>query len=162
MENNTDQNLKSGNFKTGCLGFIILFALIILSSFSTIAQTITPKPIYEGRQSLTISKLESGAIYFGFQNTDYQTIIDRKSFTVSSKEKAIELMDRALYILSMDKTDKDQNIEDKFQDDIENEFDYVSLKRYGFAQNKVYVGNRLMLTNNECIKIKEALINYQN
>jgi hypothetical protein len=27
MENNTDQNPKSGNFKTGCLGFIILFAI---------------------------------------------------------------------------------------------------------------------------------------
>jgi hypothetical protein len=154
MENNTDQNPKSGNFKTGCLGFIILFALIILSSFSTIAQTITPKPIYEGRQSLTISKLESGAIYFGFQNPDYQTIIDRKSFTVSSKEKAIELMDRAVYILSMDKTDKDQDIEDKFND--------VRITRYGFAQYKVYVGNDLMLTNNECNKIKQALKNYQN
>ena len=27
MENNTEQNSKSGNFKTGCLGFIILFAI---------------------------------------------------------------------------------------------------------------------------------------
>jgi hypothetical protein len=54
----------------------------------------------------------------------------------------------------MDKTDKDQHIRDTFED--------ISLTRYGFAQNKVYVDNHLMLTNNECIKIKEALINYQN
>jgi len=49
---------------------------------------------------------------------------------------------------------KDQDIEDKFN--------AVRITRYGFAQYKVYVGNDLMLTNNECNKIKQALKNYQN
>jgi hypothetical protein len=58
-----------------------LFALFILINFDLFAQTITPKPIYEGSQSLTIDILQSGRIWFGFQNPDYKTIVDIKSIT---------------------------------------------------------------------------------
>jgi uncharacterized Zn finger protein len=131
-----------------------LFALFILISFDLFAQTITAKPIYEGSQSLTIDILQSGRIWFGFQNPDYQTIVDIKSFTVSSKEKAIELIDKAIYILAMNKTDRNQNIRDEYEN--------VSLTRYGFAQKQVYLSNDLSLNINECNKIKQALKNYQN
>ena len=131
-----------------------LFALFILISFDLFAQTITPKPIYEGSQSLTIDILQSGRIWFGFQNPDYQTIVDIKSFTVNSKDKAIELIDKAIYILAMNKTDRDQNIRDEYEN--------VSLTRYGFAQKQVYLSNDLSLNINECNKIKQALKNYQN
>jgi hypothetical protein len=92
-----------------------LFALFILISFDLFAQTITPIPIYKGSQSLTIDILQSGRIWFGFQNPDYQTIVDIKSFTVNSKDKAIELIDKAIYILAMNKTDRDQNIRDEYE-----------------------------------------------
>jgi hypothetical protein len=92
-----------------------LFALFILISFDLFAQTITPKPIYEGSQSLTIDILQSGRIWFGFQNPDYETIVDIKSFTVNSKDKAIELIDKAIYILAMNKTDRDQHIRDEYE-----------------------------------------------
>ena len=55
-----------------------LFVLFILISFDLFAQTITPIPIYKGSQSLTIDILQSGRIWFGFQNPDYQTIVDKK------------------------------------------------------------------------------------
>jgi len=54
----------------------------------------------------------------------------------------------------MNKTDRNQNIRDEYEN--------VSLTRYGFAQKQVYLSNDLSLNINECNKIKQALKNYQN
>ena len=51
---------------------LLCFLLCKLVGFS---QTVTAKPIYKGVQSLTIKELTGGAIYFGYQDDDYKTIV---------------------------------------------------------------------------------------
>jgi hypothetical protein len=132
------------------------FFLILITSISLYsnAQTITPKPIYKGSyQRLEIEEMENGAIWFGFQNPDYTTIVDIVYFTCESKTKATELVDKAIFILAMEKTDKEQHIRDIFLG--------VDIVRYGFAQKQVYLGKGLILSLKECSNIKKALESYQ-
>ena len=110
----------------------ILSIFIALISFSGISQTITPKPIYKDI-TVTISEMENGGIWFGYQNPDYTTIIDIVSFTATSKSSAIALIEKAIFVLGMEKTDKEQHIYDNFES--------VQLVRYGFAQKQVYLSN---------------------
>jgi hypothetical protein len=137
---------------------IIIF-LISICSLTSYSQTISAKPIYEGSQRLIIKELTGGrgAISFLYQDSDYQTIIAITSFWVASKSKAVELIDKALFILAMDKTDKDQDITDNIGN--------IQFKRYGFSQKTVYIsGNNnktLGLDNKELLKIKNALETYQ-
>jgi hypothetical protein len=111
---------------------IILSTFIALISFTAISQTITPKPIYKDF-ALTVSEMDGGGIWFGYQNPDYTTIIDIVSFTTSSKSSAIALIEKAILILGMEKTDKEQHIYDNFEN--------VKLVRYGFAQKQVYLSD---------------------
>jgi hypothetical protein len=133
------------------------FNLILLFSNSINAQIITEKPIYKGSSSLTIKELSGGSIYFGYQNPDYTTIVDIVSFSTYSKAKAIELIEKAINILEMEKTDRDQNIQDSF--------DGVDLIRYGFWQNRINLSDGkesgLVLSMKECNKIREALMSYE-
>jgi hypothetical protein len=133
----------------------IILALITFLSFDSISQTVTPKPIYNGAQRLTIVEIAEGGgrIHFMFQNPDYKTVIDIVSFTVSSKTEAIELIEKVQFILAMEKTDKDQDIRDDFSG--------VKLTRYGFNQKEVYLGKGLKLNLKLCNEIKLALEKYQ-
>jgi hypothetical protein len=121
------------------------------------AQTITAKPIYKGAQSLSIIEMSGGGIFFGYQNDDYKTIVDIVSFSVDSKSKAIELIDKSIKVLNMEKTDKEQDIYDKFED--------IRLIRFGFMQNRIILlnskNNGLTLSLKDCNNIKAALLNYQ-
>jgi hypothetical protein len=110
----------------------ILTIFIAFISFTAISQTITPKPIYKDI-TVTISEMENGGIWFGYQNPDYTTIIDIVSFTATSKSSAIALIEKAIFVLGMEKTDKEQHIYDNFES--------VQLVRYGFAQKQVYLSN---------------------
>lgn len=127
--------------------------LITLISFYSNSQTIDSKPIYVGYQNLKVNEMENGTIWFGFQNPDYTTIVDIVSFTCESKTKAIELVDKVIFILAMEKTDKEQHIRDVFLG--------VDLVRYGFAQKQVYLGKGLILSLKECNNIKKGLESYQ-
>ncbi len=122
------------------------------------AQTISAKPIYEGSQSLRIQKLgNTGAISFLYQDSDYQYIVAITSFWVESKDKAIEIIDKALFILNMDKTDKDQDISDSLGN--------IQFIRYGFSQKAIYISGRngksLRLGSKELLEIKNSLETYQ-
>jgi hypothetical protein len=131
----------------------LLTAITLISLYSN-AQKITPKPIYEGLQSLRIVELGSGEIGFIYQNPEYSMIIDLISFTCKSKTDAIKLMDKVIFILEMGKTDKEQNIID--------EFESISLVRYGISQKVVYCnGFGLRLNLKICNKIKKALESYE-
>jgi hypothetical protein len=144
-------NFKFNQMKTI---FLTLFTLLSLNS---IAQTISAKPIYEGSQSLRINEMDTtGAISILYQDTDYKVITKITSFWVASKSKAIEMIDKALFILNMDKTDKDQNITDNIGN--------IQFKRYGFSQKAIYISGKnnksLMLESKELLKIKSALETY--
>ena len=132
-----------------------LSALITLISFTATSQTITPKPIYKDI-ALTISELESGRIYFGYQNPEYTTIIDIVSFTALSKSNALALLDKCVLILNMESTSRDQHINDNFGG--------VQIARYGFAQKQVFLSDGknlgLGLNQRQLNKIKLALENY--
>ena len=134
---------------------IVLSAFIALISFTSISQTITPKAIYKDF-SLTVNEMDGGGIWFGYQNPDYTTIIDIVSFTTPSKLKAIALIEKAIFILSMEKTDKDQDIRDNFEG--------VELVRYGFAQKQVYLSDGKDRATSLNLKrldvLKSALENY--
>jgi len=136
---------------------ISIFVVLSLLFGVVDAQTITAKPIYKGAQSLSIIELRGGGIYFGYQNDDYKTIVDIVSFSVDSKSKAIELIDKSINILNMEKTDTEQDIHD--------EFEGIKLFRFGFMQNRVILlnskNNGLTLTLKDCNKIRAALLNYQ-
>ncbi len=138
---------------------LIIIFLLSICSITSFSQTISAKPIYEGSQRLTIKELTGGrgAISFLYQDSDYQAIVAITSFWVASKSKAIEIIDKALFILAMDKTDKDQDITDNIGN--------IQFKRYGFSQKTIYIsGNNnktLGLDNKELIKIKSALEAYQ-
>jgi hypothetical protein len=109
-----------------------------------------------GMQSLTIKEFDTGAIAFLYQDTDYSAIVAIESFYVDSKVKALELIEKAIYILNIEKTDKEQNIEDKFGS--------LKLVRYGFDQKSVHIFNRklkgLNVNLKELEKIKKALQEY--
>lgn len=138
--------------------FLLFFNVgFLLFTTSTIkAQTITPKPIYEGAQNLTIKEFDTGAIAFLYQDADYSAIVAIESFYVNSKSEAISLIQKAIDILSMQETDKNQDIEDRIG--------ALKLVRYGFSQYKIHIFNRKMkqlsLTKEELEKIKEALQKY--
>ena len=131
--------------------FLVAFALL---SFNSIAQTISSKPIYSGSQSLDIQEMNtSGGILFLYQDPNYKAIVEITSFGVSSKSKAIEMIDKALFILDMEKTDKDQDISDNIGN--------VQFKRYGFSQKAIFISKEpdkaLRLERKELLKIKQAL-----
>lgn len=135
----------------------IFLTVITLLSLNSIAQTISAKPIYEGSQSLLIKEMDTtGAIAFLYQDSDYKSIVAVTSFWVASKSKAIEMIDKALFILGMDKTDKDQNITDSLGN--------VQFTRYGFSQKAIYISGKnskpLNLESKELLKIKIALETY--
>ncbi len=100
--------------------------------------------------------MDNGGIWFGYQNPDYTTIIDIVSFTASSKSSAIALIEKAIFILGMEKTDKEQHIYDNF--------DGVKLVRYGFSQKEVGLSDgkaRATFFNlKQLNKIKLALENF--
>lgn len=128
-----------------------------MCSFASVAQKITAKPIYKGSQSLTIQKLnDTEAIAFFYQDSDYQAIVEITSFWVASKTEAINMIDKALFILGMEKTDKDQDITDNIGD--------IQFIRYGFAQKAIYISGKnnksLRLDKKELLKIKAALETY--
>jgi hypothetical protein len=136
---------------------LILFGFLFFSTNSINAQTITEKPIYKGINGLTIRELKSGGIYFSYQNPEYTTIVDIVSFNTSSKLNAIQLFEKAITILGMEKTDKEQHIIDNFEG--------VELARYGFSQKQISLSNGknrgIYLTLKDCNKIKDALSEYQ-
>lgn len=132
-------------------------AVLTLISINSIAQTISAKPIYEGSQSLDIQEMnKSGRILFLYQDPNYKAIVSITSFGVSSKSRAIEIIDKALFILDMEKTDKDQDISDKIGN--------VQFKRYGFSQKAIFISEEpdkaLRLERKELLKIKNALETY--
>ena len=133
---------------------ILLFTSIFC--LGAYGQTVSKKPIYNGSQSLSITELEDGRIFFSFQDSEYSAIVAIVSFSVSSKSKAIELIDKAIFILAMDKTDNDQQINDQFE--------RVELRRYGFNQKVIYLSDNrkksLKLNLKELQKIKLALDGY--
>ncbi|MDB4104817.1 hypothetical protein N9545_04760 [Salibacteraceae bacterium] len=125
--------------------------LVLLSSFA-FSQTITSKPIYKGSQYLTIDEFtEQGDIYFGYQNPKYTAITDIISFSVESKSEAIALMNEALKLLEMEKTDKDQHIRHSYAG--------VEMVRYGFHQKSVTV-DKLPLSKKEINLILDAMESY--
>lgn len=134
---------------------IFLSAFIVLISLTAFSQTVTPKPIYKDF-ALTIKELEGGQIWFAYQNPEYTTIIDIVYFTADSKLKAIALIDKAIFILGMETTDKEQHINDYFEG--------VQLVRYGFAQKQVYLSNEkdrgIPLNLKRLNEIKLALENF--
>ena len=103
--------------------------LFLFASTICFSQTISKAPIYEDA-NLTITELEYGFIYFGGQDSDYTLIIQIVSFSLRNKTDAIALIDKAISMLGMEKTEVDQTISDKFQK--------LNLTRYGFAQNKIH------------------------
>ncbi len=143
--------------KNKLLFLLSLFGFFFFTSNSINAQTISEKPIYKGINGLTIRELNSGTIFFSYQNPEYTTIVDVVSFTASSKLKAIQLIEKAITILGMEKTDKEQHISDTFEG--------VELARYGFSQKQISLSNGknrgIYLTSKDCNKIKDALLNYQ-
>jgi hypothetical protein len=76
---------------------------------------------------------------------------------VKTKEEAIELLNKAIFILNMEKTDKAQNIEDKFQN--------LYLVRYGFSQKQVGISKGkdrpYFFKEKELLMIKLAIENYK-
>lgn len=113
----------------------LLLGVLLLLSTLGFGQTISEKPIYVGEHGVLIQKLgNTGAISFLYQDSDYQSIVVITSFWVGSKSKAIEMVDKALFILNMDKTDKDQNINYGLGN--------IQFNRYGFSQEVIYVSGK--------------------
>jgi len=109
---------------------LLFFAILLVNSFSY-SQTVTKKYIFKGL--MTISEMESGRIWFGYQNPEYKYATDIVYFATTNKDSAIFVMDEALRILEMDKTDRDV--------DIEHKVDGVFMIRYGFAQKAIFLSN---------------------
>ena len=132
--------------------FLVLLTII---NFNSIAQTISAKPIYKDGPEIREMN-ESGGIIFLYQDSDYQTIVKTISFSVNSKAKAIDIIDKALFMLDMEKTEKDQDISDMIEK--------VQLKRYGFSQKTIYISsenkNAIGLDKKRLLKIKNALETY--
>lgn len=115
-------------------------------------QTIDKSPIYNGSQRLTVQELGRGGVLFLYQNPKYTQIVDIVSFSVKSKEDAINLMNECLRILLMPKTGKDNHIRHQAVG--------VSMVRYGFSQKVVHLHEGLKLTERDCQKIIQALNSY--
>jgi len=111
--------------------------LFLFASTICLSQTISKSPIYVGewptyrdKNFLEIEESESGYIYFSGQDSEYEHIINIASFSLSSKKDAIAYIDKAIFMLGMEKTNEDQNISDTFQK--------IELKRYGFDQQNIH------------------------
>lgn len=142
--------------------------LFLFASTICLSQTISKSPIYVGEwptyvgnNSFKIEELEPGYIYFAGQNSEYEHIINIASFSLSSKKEGLALIDKAIFMLGMEKTANDQDIKDTFQK--------LELKRYGNDQQNIhfmwYEGGGYKSFNpfnlQELKNIKTALENYK-
>jgi hypothetical protein len=105
--------------------------LFLFASTICFSQTISKAPIYEGANNLTINEDKNGFINFSGQDSEYEHIIKISSFTLYSKKDAIAFIEKAIFMLGMEKTEGSQNISDTFQK--------LELKRYGFDQKNINV-----------------------
>ena len=71
MENNTEQNSKSSNFKTGCLGFFILFAIGMWCM----------RGVGSNETNLSENEKKPETIINDFPNFKYEIIGDLKGFS---------------------------------------------------------------------------------
>lgn len=78
MENNTDQKPKTGNFKTGCLGFIILFAIGMWCM----------RGIGSNENNSSDNENKPETIINEFPNFKYEIIGDLKGFSGNESVKA--------------------------------------------------------------------------
>ena len=136
---------------------LTLSLLLLFISVATFSQTIDKKPIFKNPYaSLEIVEMKGGSIVFLYQNPEYTTIVNIVSFRVNSKESALALMDKIIYLLEMEKTGKDEHIRDKFET--------IDLVRYSFSQKRVDVSNGkdrgLSFNKTITLKIKTALEEY--
>ena len=103
----------------------------LFASTICFSQTISKAPIYEGANSFKIHEAEYGFINFFGQNSDYTLITETIYFSLRNKKDAIALIEKAISMLGMEKTEVDQTISDKFQK--------LNLTRYGFSQNQIHL-----------------------
>ena len=133
--------------------------LFLFASTICFSQTISKAPIYEGANSFKIHEAEYGFIHFlGEDSEDKNRLL---SFSIGYKKNAIKLIEKAIFILSMEQTRLDRNITDKFQS--------IRLARYGCDQKRIHfnwnaLGNYLSFNPfnlQELKNIKTALENYK-
>ena len=142
--------------------------LFLFASTICLSQTISKSPIYVGEwptyvgnNTFEIEESDLGYIYFYGQNSEYEHISNILSFSTNNKKDAIAIIEKAIFMLGMEKTNADQNISDTFQK--------IELKRYGFDQQNInfmwYEGGGYKSFNpfnlQELKNIKTALENYK-
>jgi len=135
---------------------LLLMIALFGFAFSVKSQTLTKPPIYDW--GIKVQFLgEENSIHFLYQNPQYSplVLIDLIDFVLPNIDEAINLTDKILFILEMEKTEKNINITDDFFD--------VSLIRYGFKQKEVHVGpkNAVMgwrFKEEDTIRLKNALL----
>lgn len=136
------------------LNLMIIINLIMIFDSNCHCQTITSKPIFSGGVKCPVYSIEKSDLGIGFfyQDSEYQYITAIESFYLPSIEKCIEFLNKIYFILEMPKTGKNQDINETFE--------RISIIRYGFSQNVVYVGKDykdFRMSKNLLQRIKKSL-----
>jgi len=123
---------------------IILLAVIqLITTISVFSQTVSKPAIYtQADQRFSIEYLEVGGdigtlIYWGYQDPKYSTIVKLISFSQPNIVASIKLVDKIIFMLGMEETSKDQDINDTFTTAVSSE--ELSLNRFGFDQKVIYI-----------------------
>ena len=135
---------------------LLLFVIQLFTIISVFSQTLTKPPIYDW--GIKVQFLgEGNSIHFLYQNPLYSPMvaIDLIDFVLPDIDESIKMTDKILFILEMEKTEKNINITDDFFD--------VSLIRFGFRQKEVHVGPKdgrpgWRFREEDTIRLKNALL----
>ena len=134
--------------------YIMILLTALVGNFLQ-SQTISKPPIYSG--DFSIEEITTGKIIFTYQDPDYKHIVKKVSFIVENKKEALFLMDEAVRILYMDKTDTEQNILHTVKG--------ISIQRYGFNQDAIYLSDNknrgYSLTELDLMIYRDALERYE-
>mgnify|MGYP000898486399 CR=1 FL=1 len=135
---------------------ILTIGLLMTMVIGSLAQTKTKPDLYKGMPplNLRVSEYADGSYMFSYQNTTYTQIIEREYFVVNGDSAVIMFLDKLLFILDMEKTQKDVHIKDTFNTE--------RITRYSFAQKVVYVDNKnnvsVQLKRKQILKIRAAIL----
>ena len=127
---------------------LLLTIITLLFSGVVFSQTVSQPPIYKqmpyGLQRFSVDylKVEEGKefIYWGYQDPKYKSITKFVSFVLPDIDTSIKLVDKVIFILGMDATDKDGKITDEFLEVASGgNATKLTLARFGFDQSTVYI-----------------------
>jgi hypothetical protein len=114
---------------------------------SVFCQTVSPPPIYKqmpfGLQRFSVKYLELGEgtefVYWSYQDPKFTQITKFVSFVLPDIDTSIKLVDKVIFMLGMEPTDKDGRITDKFTEVAPGSTSELLLSRFGSDQTTIYI-----------------------